>query len=149
MNGAPGASYVVGPATVGFVWTHTQLDGIGGVNVGGEFFGDIGGADLHLDNYEINGKYALTPMLSLAAAYTYTDGHFTDGATSAHPKWQQGTLEAGLLAEQADRRLCRRRVPACRRRPERFGVLRCGDQYADAVLDRQPGGRNGRLRHRF
>jgi general bacterial porin, GBP family len=97
-----GANYVVGPATVGVVWTHTQLDNIGGVNIGGEFFGGIGGADLHLDNYEINGKYALTPMLTLAGAYTFTDGHY-DGATSSHPKWQQGTLEADYsLSKRTD-----------------------------------------------
>jgi GBP family porin len=97
-----GANYTFGAATVGFVWTHTQLDKIGGVNIGGNFFGGIGGADLHLDNYEINGRYALTPMLSLAGAYTYTDGHY-QGATSAHPKYQQGTLEADYsLSKRTD-----------------------------------------------
>jgi GBP family porin len=97
-----GANYAFGPATVGLVWTHTQLDDLGGVNIGGNFIGGLGGADLHLDNYEINGRYALTPALSLAGAYTYTDGHY-DGTTSAHPKWQQGTLEADYsLSKRTD-----------------------------------------------
>ncbi|MEQ5843877.1 porin [Paraburkholderia acidicola] len=87
-----GANYVYGPATVGLVYTHTQLDGMQGISSGGTtFLGGLSGANLHMDNYEINGKYALTPALSLAAAYTFTNGKFS-GDGSGDPKWHTVSL---------------------------------------------------------
>ncbi|CAB3792891.1 porin [Pararobbsia alpina] len=98
-----GLNYAFGPATVGFVWTHTQLEDISNVTLDGESQAVAGGTNLRLDNFELNGRYALTPALSLNGAYTFTDGHETGTANSSSPKWQQGTLEADYsLSKRTD-----------------------------------------------
>ncbi|RKP55856.1 porin [Pararobbsia silviterrae] len=97
-----GANYTFGPATVGFVWTHTQLDNIGSLNVDGNSY-SVGGANLHLDNYELNGRYALTPALSLQGAYTFTDGKYEGSLGNQSPKWQQVSLESDYaLSKRTD-----------------------------------------------
>lgn len=77
-----GVSYGFGPATVGFVYTHSQYQDTNafGLKQGGVSF----------DNYEINGKYAVTPALMVGIPYAYTDAHLS-GATSygTDPKWNQ------------------------------------------------------------
>ncbi|OAJ62260.1 porin [Paraburkholderia ginsengiterrae] len=82
-----GLSYAFGPVTTGFVYTHSQFQGTSS-------FGATNGS-MHFDNYEVNGKYAVTPALSLGAAYTYTDAHVS-GTTSfgSDPKWNQINLQA-------------------------------------------------------
>jgi general bacterial porin, GBP family len=87
-----GVNYSVGPATLGFVYTHSQFDNMQGVNVGGTVFNGIGGTNLHLDNYEINGRYAFTPAFSVAAAYTFTDGNMTGSNGTGDPKWHTVSL---------------------------------------------------------
>jgi predicted porin len=89
-----GVNYTHGPATAGFVYTHTQLNGITGVNVGGATLPGIGGTNLHLDNYEMNGRYSLTPALSLTASYTFTDGRMTGSNGSGDPKWHTVSLQS-------------------------------------------------------
>ncbi|CAN7774580.1 porin [Caballeronia sp. LjRoot31] len=97
-----GANYAFGPAVVGFVWTHTKLDGLGAVNVG-DGYGSLAGNSLRLDNYEVNGRYALTPALSLAGAYTFTDGAFDSATANAKPKYHQVTLQADYdLSKRTD-----------------------------------------------
>ncbi len=82
-----GLNYSFGPALVGFVYTHSQFQGT-------QSFGSANG-DVRFDNYELNGKYALTPAVSLGVAYTYTDGHVTDSPTFGEdPKWNQVNLQA-------------------------------------------------------
>jgi GBP family porin len=88
-----GLNYAYGPANVGLVYTHTQLDGITGVNVGGTTLPGVAGTNLHMDNYEVNGRYALTPAISLAAAYTFTDGKVSGSNGSGDPKWQTASLQ--------------------------------------------------------
>ncbi|SDH97162.1 porin [Paraburkholderia phenazinium] len=98
-----GANYSYGPATVGLLWTHTQDNNLiaGGQN--GVGFTVPTGTNLHLDNYEVNGKYALTPALSLNAAYTFTDGKVTGGTTSGDPKWHTVSLQADYsLSKRTD-----------------------------------------------
>jgi predicted porin len=98
-----GANYVYGPATVGLVWTHTRFDNMQGVNVGGTIISGLGGTNLGLDNYEVNGRYALTPALSLAAAYTYTDGHVSGANGGGDPKWHTVSLQADYdLSKRTD-----------------------------------------------
>ncbi|MEW6341219.1 MAG: porin [Paraburkholderia sp.] len=98
-----GANYSYGPATVGFVWTHTQDDNLIAGNQNGVGFTVPTGTNLHLDNYEINGKYALTPALSLNGAYTFTDGKATGGTTSGDPKWHTVSLQADYsLSKRTD-----------------------------------------------
>ncbi|MGF6753443.1 porin [Paraburkholderia sp. GAS42] len=98
-----GANYAYGPATVGLVWTHTQLDNLQSENVGGTFIGGLAGTNLHMDNYEINGKYAFTPALSLAAAYTFTNGKVSGSNGSGDPKWHTVSLEGDYsLSKRTD-----------------------------------------------
>ncbi|WP_454827579.1 porin [Paraburkholderia xenovorans] len=82
-----GLSYAFGPVTAGFVYTHSQFQNT-------TSFGATHGS-MRFDNYELNGKYALTPAVTLGAAYTYTDAHV--GGTSTYgsdPKWNQVNLQA-------------------------------------------------------
>lgn len=56
-------SYAFGPATLGLAWTQSRSDNF------------VGGAQsLRANNYEVNGKYNVTPAMSLGVAYTFTDG---------------------------------------------------------------------------
>jgi general bacterial porin, GBP family len=85
-----GANYTYGPAQVGFVWTHTQADGINSLASGGVSLPVLSGVNLHLDNYEINGAYHLTPALAFVGSYTFTDGTVTGvgtGTGNNSPKW--------------------------------------------------------------
>ncbi|WP_027794011.1 porin [Paraburkholderia acidipaludis] len=82
-----GVNYTYGPAQVGFVYTHSQIDGIGTLQSANVSAGSMGGLNLHLDNYELNGAYHLTPALALQGSYTFTDGTVT-GAGNQSPKWQ-------------------------------------------------------------
>jgi general bacterial porin, GBP family len=98
-----GLNYAYGPANVGLVYTHTQLDGITGVNVGGTTLPGVAGTNLHMDNYEVNGRYALTPAMSLAAAYTFTDGKVSGSNGSGDPKWQTVSLQGDYsLSKRTD-----------------------------------------------
>ncbi|KVO63124.1 porin [Burkholderia stagnalis] len=71
-----GGRYVWGPATAWALWTRTQFSTVSGT--GGTFY----------NAYEAGLKYALTPALSAAAGYTYTNA--TQNGGSAH--WNQGNL---------------------------------------------------------
>ncbi|MFL9947119.1 porin [Paraburkholderia agricolaris] len=93
-----GGNYTFGPATVGLVWSHTQLDNASGVfsfgtgtylGANDASAGSLSGS-LRLDNYEANVKYALTPALSLSGAYTYTRGAYNGSS----PGWNTGMLQA-------------------------------------------------------
>ncbi|CAH2809063.1 MAG: Outer membrane porin [uncultured Paraburkholderia sp.] len=59
------ASYSFGPATVGAAFTQSRVD-----NLVGAAAGQRQGRS---NNYEVNGKYNLTPALGLGVAYTFTD----------------------------------------------------------------------------
>ena len=70
-----GASYSIGAATFGALWTQTRLDR------------NSSDGSVITNNYEVNGRYALTPALSLGAAYTYSryrDSFLSDAAVHAH-----------------------------------------------------------------
>jgi general bacterial porin, GBP family len=62
-----GGSFSTGPMTFGLLWTQTRLDN--------DTVRDVSNI---YNNYEINGRYALTPALSLGAAYTFTNAKFND-----------------------------------------------------------------------
>ncbi|KIG03251.1 porin [Caballeronia concitans] len=89
-----GLNYTYGPATVGFVWTNTHYDNLIAASQGGATFTIPTGTNLHLNNFELNGRYALTPALSLDAAYTYTDGKLSGSNGSGDPKWHTVSLQA-------------------------------------------------------
>ncbi|MFC0399258.1 porin [Paraburkholderia rhizosphaerae] len=79
-----GANYTLGPATLGLVYTQTNLQNLAafGSGAGGQpsFAGNPQGA--RFQNFEANARYALTPALSIAGSYTYTRTNID--ATSPH-----------------------------------------------------------------
>jgi len=80
-------NYAIGPALVGFTYSHSQFQGTAS-------FGSNNGT-ARFDNYELNGKYTLTQALTLGASYTYTDAHVTRTSTfGSDPKWNQVNLQA-------------------------------------------------------
>lgn len=81
-----GGNYTFGPATVGLLWTHTLFDNTAAASVPGVL------NTLRFNNYEVNARYTLTPGLSLAGAYTFTEGAAGTASGSTHPKWHQVTL---------------------------------------------------------
>jgi general bacterial porin, GBP family len=84
-----GGSYTFGKASVGVLWTHTLLDN---TQPGAVILQPTN--RLHFDNYEINAHYTLTPAITLAGAYTFTQGAYNGAGGSADPKWHQVTLMA-------------------------------------------------------
>ncbi|HEY1997863.1 porin [Paraburkholderia sp.] len=97
-----GGNYTFGPATVGLLWTHSQIDNMASVFAGGAGFAPLGGG-LRLDNYEVNARYSITPAWTVAGAYTFTDGAYGNGATSASPEWNQATLQTDYtLSKRTD-----------------------------------------------
>ncbi|WP_374622715.1 porin [Pandoraea sp.] len=95
-----GGNYAFGPATVGLVYTHTQLQGLTGLNYNSTAvaFGNDG---LKFDNFEVNGRYMLTPAVSLSAAYTYTMAK--QDSTDKKPKFHTVTLQADYrLSKRTD-----------------------------------------------
>ncbi|KVN81081.1 porin [Burkholderia ubonensis] len=97
-----GLNYSFGPATAGFVFTQTRLTDSVAISAGqsgvtGGITGLSGGT--RFNNYEVNGRYALTPALSLAGSYTYTDGRIVGQS----PKWHQFNLQAAYaLSKRTD-----------------------------------------------
>jgi GBP family porin len=91
-----GVKYVFGPATAGFVFTQTLLNQAFGISAGQS--GVTGGIALNggsarFNNYEVNGHYYITPAISVAGAYTYTDGSLN----GADPKWNQVNIQLAYL----------------------------------------------------
>ncbi len=97
-----GLNYTFGPATAGFVFTQTRLNdalGVNAANAGTASTLALPGGGARFNNYEVNARYALTPAVSLAGAYTYTDS--TIGGV--HPKWNQFNLQADYaLSKRTD-----------------------------------------------
>ena len=97
-----GINYAFGPATVGFVFTQTMLDNAtsitnGGTQGAGAF--QLTNGHVRFTNYEVNGRYNLTPAMSLAANYTYTNSRINGIA----PKWHQVDLQtAYALSKRTD-----------------------------------------------
>ncbi|WP_395069879.1 porin [Paraburkholderia silvatlantica] len=87
-----GANYTYGPAQVGFVWTHSQIDGMQSLSSGGAALPGLAGLNLHVDNYELNGAYHLTPALAFIGSYTFTDGSVTGTGNNNSPKWHTALL---------------------------------------------------------
>ncbi|MDR5827535.1 porin [Caballeronia sp. LP006] len=98
-----GANATFGPATVGLVWSHTQLDNMNSVlSIGLGNYIPLDGT-LRLDNYEANVHYALTPVLSVSAAYTFTDGAYGNAASIAYPSWHTVMLQTDYsLSKRTD-----------------------------------------------
>jgi general bacterial porin, GBP family len=97
-----GGSYVFGPATVGLLWTHSQIDDMASVFAGGAGNVPVNGG-LRLNNYEANARYSVTQALSVAGAYTFTDGSYSTGGSSSSPRWHEVTLQTDYsLSKRTD-----------------------------------------------
>ncbi|TDV02954.1 porin [Paraburkholderia caballeronis] len=104
-----GVNYTFGPATAGFVFTQTNLsDALGGGISGtqsGTGSSPTGGLDFHANsarfqNFEGNIRYALTPAISLAGAYTYTRANFGGGV---NPNYNTVSLQSDYaLSKRTD-----------------------------------------------
>jgi len=72
-------------ATVGFVYTHTNLTDV----IGSEYFGDLSNpaASLRFNNFEVNAKYQFTPVFFGGLMYTYTMASYNSTAGQARPHW--------------------------------------------------------------
>ncbi|WP_321794349.1 porin [Caballeronia sp. J97] len=58
-----GAGYSYDAMTFGLLWTQSRLDNT-----------YVANNSMYVNNFEVNGRYMLTPALSLGAAYTYSQG---------------------------------------------------------------------------
>jgi len=98
-----GANYSFGPATVGVVYTQTNLSGLAGIGAGASGqtggVGGFGGSSAHFQNLEANLRYALTPAVSIAGSYTYTRASLE----GTRPHWNQFNLQtAYALSKRTD-----------------------------------------------
>jgi general bacterial porin, GBP family len=98
-----GASAAFGPATLGLVWSHTQIDNMASViSLGLGSYVPLDGT-LRLDTYEANVKYALTSAWSVSAAYTFTDGAYGNTTSIAYPSWNTVMLQTDYgLSKRTD-----------------------------------------------
>ncbi|WP_233863972.1 porin [Paraburkholderia adhaesiva] len=100
-----GVNYTFGPATAGLVYTQTNLSGTNGGNISAAQSGVTGGVGFgansaRFQNIEGNIRYALTPALSLAGAYTYTRANLGSGV---NPNFNSVSLQSDyLLSKRTD-----------------------------------------------
>jgi len=97
-----GINYAFGSATVGLVFTQTHLDDATGIGASASGVTDgitLNGGSARFTNYEVNGRYNLTPAWSLSGAYTFTDARI-DGVS---PKYNQVSVQtAYALSKRTD-----------------------------------------------
>jgi general bacterial porin, GBP family len=98
-----GVNYTFGPATAGFVYTQTNLTDAVGISPGQSGVSSglgFGASSARFQNFEGNIRYALTPALSLAGAYTYTRANFGGGV---NPNYNSVNLQTDyLLSKRTD-----------------------------------------------
>ncbi|QBQ96977.1 porin [Paraburkholderia pallida] len=98
-----GINYTFGPATAGFVYTQTQLGNavaISSTQAGTSKNIGLGGNSARFQNFEGNVRYALTPALSLAGAYTYTRANLGGGV---NPNYNTVALQSDYaLSKRTD-----------------------------------------------
>jgi predicted porin len=84
-----GAGYTFGPAQVGVAWTQARLDNDPA----------LPGASVRQNNYEVNGKYNLTPALGLGLAYTFTQEKLNGGTALAGAETNTRFHQIGAQAD--------------------------------------------------
>ncbi|TKC92520.1 porin [Trinickia terrae] len=91
-----GINYTFGPATAGFVYTNTYIGNPTGFEDNATTTGLPAGLNsLRFQNFEINGKYQLTPAFFVGAEYVYTLAKANTSGGSAKPKYHT----VGLMAD--------------------------------------------------
>lgn len=97
-----GANYTFGPATAGILYTQTNLTGLTGIGASASGFSSgvtLPSNSAHFQNFEVNGRYALTPALSLAGSYTYTRASLN----GVRPNYNQFNLQTDYaLSKRTD-----------------------------------------------
>jgi predicted porin len=91
-----GVNYTFGPATLGFAYTNTFLT----QPTSTEYVGAITPAagtlsNLRFQNFEVNGKYQISPALFVGAMYTYTRASFNATTGKLTPTYHS----VGLMAD--------------------------------------------------
>jgi predicted porin len=79
-----GGSYGIGPVTVAVLYSNTQFQNLGQVNAGGSYGTSYDGGTATFNSGELNVKYAVSPSLTVAAAYIYTHNSGAGDYGSAH-----------------------------------------------------------------
>lgn len=100
-----GINYTFGLATVGFVYTNTNLKNptantgyMSGTETIQPITGPLAGgslATLKYQNFEVNGKYQITPVFFVGAQYVYTLENYDASTGSVKPKIHS----VGLMAD--------------------------------------------------
>ncbi|WOD14679.1 porin [Paraburkholderia kirstenboschensis] len=97
-----GLSYAFGPAVAGVVITQTKLSaatGIGAYASGTNKGLTLTRGDARFTNYEVNGRYNLTPALAIIGSYTFTDAR----VSGVSPKYNQINLRTDYsLSKRTD-----------------------------------------------
>ncbi|WDD92011.1 porin [Burkholderia sp. FERM BP-3421] len=99
-----GINYTFGPATVGFVYTKTDIKNpVSTVYLPTSFsLAALGVTATKFQNFEINGMYQLTPAFFIGAQYVYTDAKF-DANNSVKPKYHTvGVMADYNLSKRTD-----------------------------------------------
>ncbi|MBN3728179.1 porin [Burkholderia sp. Ac-20379] len=99
-----GLNYTFGETTVGFVYTKTDLKNpVATAYLPAGALSGLGLSATRFDNFEINGKYQLTPAFFVGAQYTYTSGTFDTADGAARPHYHTVGLMADYsLSKQTD-----------------------------------------------
>ncbi|ALL70541.1 Outer membrane protein porin (plasmid) [Paraburkholderia caribensis MBA4] len=84
-----GVSHVMGPLTIGTIFTQTRYQD------------SIGDSSVRYNNHEIHARYSVTPELSLGAAYTYTQGLRSTPRTSSTSNSSSHWNQFGVQADYA------------------------------------------------
>ncbi len=91
-----GINYTFGAATLGFAYTRTDVKNpVSTAYLPTSTFAGLGMTAMKFQNFEINGKYELTPDFFLGAQYVYTDGKFEAASGTIKPKYHT----VGLMAD--------------------------------------------------
>jgi predicted porin len=87
-----GASYTIGPATVGGIFTNTRFKDIGGTTITGATTPAAElGKTASFNTAELNAKYYVTPTLYFGLAYAYTRvSSYTGLSGAAYQQWNIG-----------------------------------------------------------
>ena len=99
-----GATYTFDKATLGFVYSRTEVEGVQSSAYVGEFTPPVGRlSSLRFQNFEINAKYQLGASYWLGAMYTYTRATAGTPTGTQHPTYHSiGLMADYLLSKRTD-----------------------------------------------
>ncbi|WP_321954225.1 porin [Paraburkholderia bannensis] len=98
-------AYSFQSARVGFAWSHTRFDSPTSTEYLSGSIAPASGplGSLSFDNFEVNGRYQITPAVAVVGMYTYTKGHASSAAGTADPSWHTvGLMGDYSLSKRTD-----------------------------------------------